>query len=75
MRSLWPSFLLKRSLKKEMIMIHKDDVALNREGVEILNENELQQVKDVRYMVCTEQCNSTGLCIHSVYSSKQNMII
>ena len=46
MRSYWPPYLLKRNLKKEMIVIHKDDVALAREGIEILNEDQLKEVSD-----------------------------
>ena len=44
MRSWWPSFLLKRNLKKEMIVIHSDDVALAREGIATLSEKQLKEV-------------------------------
>ena len=36
--------MLKRNLQKEMVVIHKDDVALAREGIEILNEKQLEEV-------------------------------
>ena len=36
--------MLKRNLQKEMVVIHKDDVALAREGIEILNEEQLKEV-------------------------------
>ncbi|CAB3984691.1 LETM1 domain-containing 1-like [Paramuricea clavata] len=48
MRSWWPSFMLKRNLQKEMVVIHKDDVALAREGIEILNEKQLEEACHVR---------------------------
>ncbi|XP_028393162.1 LETM1 domain-containing protein 1-like [Dendronephthya gigantea] len=48
LRSLWPSFMLKRSLKNEMFVIHRDDIALAREGVETLDEKQLKEACHVR---------------------------
>lgn len=44
MRSVWPSFMLRRNLRKEMVEIHMDDIALTREGIEILDEEQLKEV-------------------------------
>ena len=48
MRSLWPTSMLKRNLQKEMAAIHKDDVALSREGIQALNEEQLKEACHVR---------------------------
>ena len=55
MRSYWPPYLLKRNLKKEMIVIHKDDVALAREGIEILNEDQLKEVSEQVLVLVLDQ--------------------
>ncbi len=44
--------MLKRNLQKEMVVIHKDDVALAREGIEILNEEQLKEVNIMVYSLC-----------------------
>ena len=41
--------MLKRNLQKEMAVIHKDDVALSREGIEALDEEQLKEVHKYSY--------------------------
>jgi hypothetical protein len=38
--------MLKRNLQKEMTVIHKDDAALSREGIQALNEEQLKEVNE-----------------------------
>lgn len=43
MRSWWPTFMLRKNLAKEMWLLHLDDIALTREGIENLSKEEIDK--------------------------------